>query len=212
MGLSLPSNFEDIKYLGPICHICVRDHVEKEFQGKETRINCTRCDKPYCDKHASRIDVQFCEDCVRDFQVVQTQQLYNGVEEILIVDPTGQLPEKIVKIPYKTRFKQIKLLGTDWLFYETAISCMSENQLKAALEWHKAAVSEIEIELTEHKIRKARELAKLPTPKIVPIKKPFDQQKALGKAANLMETFAKMYGADALQQALDLLKNKEAGK
>lgn len=209
MGLHLPSNFEqDVKDLGPICHLCIRDRTEKEHQGLELRINCTRCDKPFCDKHASVVDPQFCSDCVRDFQVIQTNQLYNGVEEILIVDPTGKEPEKVLRIPYKTRYKQIKLMGTDWLFYETAISGMSETQLAAALEWHKAAVSEIEVELTEHKIRRAQVLAKMPVPKVVPIKKPFDQQKALGKAASMLETFAKVYGADALQKALDALKSK----
>jgi len=209
MGIAIPSNFEsDIKDLGPICYICIAEKTEPELQGKELRINCSRCDRPYCNKHCSAVDSQFCKECVKDFQVIEKHDTRNGVQEFVVIDPTGKKDDSVVRIPYKTKFKQITLLGTDWLFYETAISAMSDTQLEAALQWHKAAVTEIEIEITEHKVRKAHNLAKLPLPKVTPIKKPFDQQKAMAKASNLMEVFAKIHGADALQQALNLLKQK----
>lgn len=209
MGIAIPPNFaSDIRDLGPLCYICVDKKTEPEQQGKETRINCTRCDRPYCNNHASKVDPQFCEGCLTDFQVIEKHQTYRGIEEFVVTDPNGEKEDSVIRIPYKTRFKQISLMGTDWLFYETAISAMSETQLQAALQWHKAAVSEIEIELTEHKIRKAQALAKLPVPKVQPIKKPFDQQKAMNKASNMLEAFAKIHGAEALQQALDLLKGK----
>jgi hypothetical protein len=211
MGISIPPNFkQDIENLGTLCYLCIANAAPEEQQGKELRINCTRCDKPFCDKCASRTDPQFCRMCLTDFQVVQTNQLYNGVEEILIIDPSGERPDTIARIPYKTRFKQIKLMGTDWLFYETAISAMSDSQLEVALQWHKAAVSEIEVEITEHKIRKAQKDALVKIPKVTNIaKKQPDTQKMMSKAAAMLETFAKLYGKDNLAAAMKLMEEKK---
>lgn len=203
MGIAIPSNFnEDIRNLGTLCYNCIALAKPEEEQGKELRINCTRCDRPYCDKCASKVDPQFCENCLTDFQAVVKDQTYNGVEHIRIIDPSGVKDDFIAAIPYKTRYKQISLLGTDWLFYETAISNMSDTQLAAALQWHKAAVSEIEVEVTERKIKHAQHLAKQPTPKVQSIstKKP-DNQKAFDKALKMMQAIMAIAGNDPTMAA-----------
>ncbi len=210
MGISIPVNFEqDIRDLGPICYLCIVEKTEESLQGKELRVNCTKCDRPYCNNHSSGTDPQFCRDCCRDFQAIQTTQFKCGVQEMIVIDPSGQKEDTVVRLPYKEKYKQIRLLGTDWLFYETSIAAMTDNQLEAALQWHKAAVSEIEIEVTERKIKKAQALAKLPTPKVTNIsRKQPDQQKLMNKATNMLETFKATFGADVLAQALELLKKK----
>ena len=202
MGIAIPPNFaSEIQDLGPICYNCIELKKTEQEQGKELRINCTRCDRPYCDKCASTVDPQFCCNCLTDFQAVVKDQTFNGVEHIRVIDPTGQKDDFIAAIPYKTRYKQISLMGTDWLFYEAAISNMSDTQLAAALQWHKAAVSEIEIEVTERKIKHAQHLAKQPTPKVTPIKKLPDNQKAFNKAMAMMQTLMQMAGNDPTMAA-----------
>jgi hypothetical protein len=197
MGIAIPTNFDsEIRNLGPICYNCIALNKTEEEQGKELRINCTRCDRPYCDKCASRTDPQFCCNCLTDFQAIIKDETYRGVEHIRVIDPSGGKEDSVVAIPYKTRYKQITLLGTDWLFYETAIANMSDTQLAAALQWHKAAVSEIEIEVTERKIKHAQHLAKQPNPKVSPIKKLPDNQKAFDKALKMMQTLMQMAGND----------------
>lgn len=207
MGISIPPNFQsEIRDLGPICFRCIALNLSIEEQGKELRINCTRCNRPYCDKCASKTDPQFCTECLTDFQVLITDETRNGIEHVRVIDPMGEKPDGIVAIPYKAKYRQIKLMGTDWLFYETAIAGMSDDQLSAALQWHKAAVSEIEIEVTERRIKKAHQQASQPFSKIVNIqKKQSDQAKLQAKALNLVQTFLKVHGAEALQKAMDLL-------
>jgi hypothetical protein len=207
MGIAIPSNFDsDIRNLGTLCYNCIALSKPEELQGKELRINCTRCDRPYCDKCASTTDPQFCCNCLTDFQAIIKDETYNGVEHIRVIDPKGEKEDSIVSIPYRTKYKQITLMGTDWLFYETAIANMSDTQLAAALQWHKAAVSEIEIEVTERKIKHAQHLAKLPTPKVTPIKKLPDNQKAFNKALSMMQTLMNMPGIDK-DQLLQGLQN-----
>jgi hypothetical protein len=207
MGIAIPSNFDsDIRNLGTLCYNCIALSKPEELQGKELRINCTRCDRPYCDKCASTTDPQFCCNCLTDFQAIIRDETYNGVEHIRVIDPKGEKEDSVVSIPYRTKYKQITLMGTDWLFYETAIANMSDTQLAAALQWHKAAVSEIEIEVTERKIKHAQHLAKLPTPKVTPIKKLPDNQKAFNKALSMMQTLMNMPGVDK-DQLLQGLQN-----
>lgn len=212
MGIAIPTNFEkDLKDLGPICYLCIAENTSEDLQGKELRVNCTRCDKPYCNVHASKTDPQFCQNCCRDFQAIQTIQYKCGVEEVRIVDPNGQKEDTVARLPYKEKYKQIRLMGTDWLFYETSIAAMTDAQLEAALQWHKAAVSEIEIEVTERKISKAQALAKLPTPKVTNIaRKQPDQARTLAKASNMLDSFVKTFGKEALAQALEILQKKSS--
>ena len=207
MGISVPSNFDDdIKNLGTLCYICIQNNVEEALQGKELRINCSRCDRPYCDKCASKVDPQFCKNCLTDFQAIIKDETYNGVEHIRVIDPSGEKDDKIVSIPYKARYKQITLMGTDWLFYETAIASMSDTQLAAALQWHKAAVSEIEIEVTERRIKQAQHLAKQPLPKVTPIKKVPDNAKAFAKAMQMMQTIGATLPKEQLAALIESLK------
>jgi len=209
MGIAIPSNFnEDIRDLGTLCYNCIALSVPEELQGKELRINCTRCDRPYCDKCASKTDPQFCTNCLTDFQAIIRDQTYNGVEHLRVIDPRGEKEESVISIPYKVKYKQISLLGTDWLFYETAIAGMSDTQLAASLQWHKAAVSEIEIEITERKIKHAQHLAKQPNPKVTPIKKAPDNAKVFNKVMQMLQTLGQVCDKDQLKEALEgLLKS-----
>lgn len=196
----LPASFS------PLCRHCQTAVLSPEECGKELSINCLRCDKPYCEKHVSKIDPRFCQECLKDVIIIQTNQLYNGVEEMLVIDPHGERPDTVVKIPYKTRYKQITLKGTDWLFAEIWIQSLSDTQLTVALQWHKAILTEIETAITEHKIKKARELALQPVPKVVAIKKE-DPDKVKAKLAKLLGTFAKTFGEEQLKKAMEMLQN-----
>lgn len=207
----------------PLCYLCAESKRNGEAikESRELRINCTRCDRPYCENHASRIDPQFCKECCKDFSAEQNAFSKTSIEELLIVDPSGEKPEKILRFPVKSHCKQIRLIGTDWMFYELSIAGMSDSQLENALQWHRAAVSEIELERTERRVKHAQKESK--EYKI----KPASQSKSasnnstakpdrnVAKLMKGLEQFVQIFGKDKLPEIIksiqDLARQKKEG-
>lgn len=132
----------------PLCHIC-QAKGEPSDVSAELRINCNRCDKPYCSTHASKVDIQFCEECVQDFVVEE--------KTIVKVEDDFNLKKNTI-VTRKYYCTQVILSGTSWLFQQQAISNMSEEQLRVALRWHKMSVSMLESELVNRRIEENKKL------------------------------------------------------
>jgi hypothetical protein len=166
-----------------LCYLCLADSTPIEMQGLELRINCLKCNRPYCEKHASILDSTNCNACLNDFQVTKQDFICAGVETSHQLDHKGRVitNEKgepiIVRRPYQTKSKQIILFGSDWLFAELKMSEMSEEQCEVSLEWHRAHVSYLEQCITQHRITKAHKLAQVRIPHAVKTEKKAKEKK-----------------------------------
>jgi len=173
----------DIPTIPTLCYLCLTDNTPVEMQGLELRVNCTKCSRPYCEKHASILDATYCNGCLNDFQVTKQDFICAGVETSHKLDHHGRVVtnEKgepiIVRRPYQTKSKQIILFGNDWLFAELKMSEMSEEQCDVALEWHRAHVSYLEQCITQHRITKAHKLAQVRVPHAVRTEKKAKEKK-----------------------------------
>lgn len=153
-----------------LCYLCLSENTPVEEQGRELRISCTKCERPYCDKHASPLDSTCCTPCLNDFQVTKQDFICAGVEVSHRIDANGHVVKDNngnpvqVRRPYQTKSKQIILFGNDWLFAELKMSEMSEEQCEISLEWHRAHVSYLEQCITQHRIDKAHKLAQVKIP------------------------------------------------
>jgi hypothetical protein len=150
-----------------LCYLCLIENTPLEQQGVELHVNCDKCQRPYCEKHASVLESTSCSACLNDFQVTKQDFICSGVEVSHKVDEQGKVivDEKgepvRVRRPYQTNSKQIILFGNDWLFSELRMSDLTEEQCEVKLEWHRAHVSYLEQCITAHRITKAHKLAQV---------------------------------------------------
>ena len=153
-----------------LCYLCILEQTPIEFQGRSLRINCTKCHRAYCEKHAAILDVTYCQPCLSDFSVTRQDYIRAGVAITHVMDANGNVVKKENGEPeterryYSTKSKQIILFGNDWLFAEIKMSEMTEAQCETALEWHKAHVSYLEAVITQHRVAKAHKLAQVRIP------------------------------------------------
>lgn len=143
-----------------LCYKCQQLNLPTIEQCKELRIHCDKCFRSYGEKHASPLDSLLCEECLpaNAFDVTHQDYVRAGVEQSK--DSSGNITRRY----YQTKCKQIILFGQDWLFAELHIHSMNQTQLEKAIEWHKAHVSLMEVEITRHKTEKAHKLAQVRVP------------------------------------------------
>lgn len=157
--------------LQTLCYLCISDSTPPEKQGKHLHINCDKCGRCYCDKHASAFLPSFCDPCMSDIQVTKQDFVNAGVAVTHVVSENGEPvidpltgKQKIERKYYSTRSKQIILFGTDWLFTEIRLSELDELKAEQVLEYHRACISYLEQVITSHRIAKAHKLASVRVP------------------------------------------------
>lgn len=106
---------------------------------------CLGCGKYHCIQHASKADIQYCEQCVVDVTV--TEETFQRVEETY--DEEKDIVTKTTTGPSK----KISFSGADWTFINNAIRTLSDEELKLHIQIYRAAVSSMEAELTQRKIK-----------------------------------------------------------
>lgn len=200
-----------------LCYLCILEQTPCEFQGKSLRIDCTKCHRPYCEKHAAILDVTYCQPCLSDFSVTRQDYIRAGVAVTHVLDANGQITKNEQGEPiterkyYSTKSKQIILFGNDWLFAEIKMSEMSESQCETALEWHKAHVSYLEQVITFHRISRAHKLSQVKIPVAIRTERRVRDKKEKTLQA-LAESMAGSMSAADMQKLLAKLQASVGGK
>jgi hypothetical protein len=107
---------------------------------------CLRCKKTFCSEHSSNIDPNHCVNCLHDATIVE--DTFQRVTEEYDEDTDAIVT---IKSPLARR---IKLTGPDWAFLTEKINKQTDSDLRTTLQFYKAAVSLMEVELTTRTIKK----------------------------------------------------------
>lgn len=156
--------------MSTLCYLCISENTPADKRGKYLHINCEKCKRAYCDRHASQYVPTYCQPCLEDISVTKQDYTNSGVAITHVYDDKGNpvLDEngkpKTERKYYSTKSKQIIMFGNDWLFSELRWSELTEDQAENVLEYHRAAISYLEQVITSHRIAKAHKLASVKVP------------------------------------------------
>lgn len=142
------------RYNGDTIPCCLECESEHELKTKV----CKKCGVIYCAHYASVTDVRYCGNCISDFAIKET--IMEKVVE-------HERPDGTVTFSRKYQARHIMLRGTDWLFNATIIPDMTDAELEATIEYHRANVS---LMLDERTSRQQERFKKLSGIKIVHVK------------------------------------------
>jgi len=135
----------------PVCPDCAeRDGVDDEA----TKL-CERCGIKYCTHFASSINFRYCGNCLVDFHIVESV-------ETKIIEYRNESGE--VTSRKRSMARNLKLTGTDWLFAQTAILNLSDEELLETIEYHRNIAS---LMLLERETRRTEHFQKLSKIKII---------------------------------------------
>lgn len=106
---------------------------------------CNGCKRLHCITHSSKVDIQYCEQCVMDVTVTEetfqrVEQTYNEETDTIETKTTGPS-------------KKISFSGADWTFINAGIHTLSDEELKVHMQIYRAAVSLMESETLQRKIK-----------------------------------------------------------
>lgn len=129
----------------PICSNCdAQDATTNAIK------SCKKCHINYCKHFASVTDVQFCGNCIADLKLVETV-LEKTVEH--------ERPDGTVTYSRKYLARRLRLLGNDWLFASHLIAEMTDADIEASVEYHRANVDLMLQEREARKLERYRKLA-----------------------------------------------------
>jgi hypothetical protein len=109
-----------------ICTQCLEDNLIKAGV-IETFVRCQKCSEEFCIHGVSKLDPQYCIHCCNDFKIVDVIE----TEQRPIYNKDGGL---IAVRQFKVR--HITLSGLHWLFFNRAITNLSDLELEHAIEYH----------------------------------------------------------------------------
>ncbi len=127
----------------PVCQEC----EQSDYNGNTKQ--CEKCGIAFCKHYASSIDIRFCGNCMDDFQVVESI-------EVKVTEKLG--PDGEVQYRKRQMARNLKLIGTDWLFTVHKISTMSDEEITASIEYHNEIKAQM---LQERENRRTEFLNKL---------------------------------------------------
>ncbi len=137
----------------PVCQQCAIEETKTSILSKDSITkNCAKCGIAYCEHYSSDVDVRFCGNCMVDFKVT------NSVE----VRTEDHLNDE-GKVVYSKRVhcKVLHLEGSDWLFTASKISTLSDTDLDATIEYHRAIAGLMLSEREERRVEKYQKLNKM---------------------------------------------------
>jgi hypothetical protein len=175
----------------PVCLAC--DSIER---GTNT---CTKCKVQYCRHYASVTDVRYCSNCISDFTIKETI-----IEKVV----ERERPDGTISFSRKYQARRITLQGNDWLFAAHLIEEMSDAEIEATIEYHRANVG---LMLQERESRKLERIRKLSSIKITKTQHETQNErekreaKEAAKAGRKTKVREKNVGTDALLGALATL-------
>lgn len=173
--VEFPNNNKEVK-----CFLC-GDTTDYKI----TRA-CVKCKQSFCLEHSSKIDPTYCEHCFIDG--VLTEDTFQRVTEDYDEETDTVVT---IKSPIARR---IKLAGADWAYHTERICKQSDEELKLTLQFYKASVSLMEMELVSRKVKQtvqaitseggkigSRKVTDTTVKKVTKVKKPVDLEALLNK-------------------------------
>lgn len=118
------SEQEESHISSKVCTICLSDNLIKTIGITK----CSRCHSAFCLHFGSKIDPQYCVECMSELSV--TKETVTKTYER--TDNNGD-----VVSTYSRRARQIKLDGLDWLFAQRKIPTLTDAELDMAIEYHR---------------------------------------------------------------------------
>jgi hypothetical protein len=109
-------------------------------------IKCSKCNTIFCYHFASAIDPQYCTECFGDLTVTK---------EIVTKEYVHYNEETDEITSYKRRARATKISGEDWLFAQRRIENISDAELEAAIEYHRAILG---LMIYEREVRRAAKM------------------------------------------------------
>lgn len=140
------------------CAFCARSTFDLSLTSFP---NCLKCTRQYCPEHSSKLNPAYCQECfgevvITDKTYVKTEVEYDEAEDCLV--------------EYKKGCRKISFAGADWVFYNKAIHLQTDEELSRTFEFHRAMVSQLEVELTQRKVNKATSI-RLNNTNVITVKK-----------------------------------------
>lgn len=164
---------------------------------------CKKCSVVYCKHYASVTDSRFCGNCIADISLKETIM----EKEVEHVRQDGT-----VTFSRKYQARHLQLLGNDWLFSAHLIETMTDAEIDATIEYHRANVG---LMLQERESRKLEKYKKLSGVRLTYTKRETQEEKEkreakeAAKAAKVagkrVKTSKKDLSADAIIQMLGQL-------
>lgn len=109
-----------------VCTQCLEDNLVRAGV-IETFVKCQQCGEEFCIHGVSKLDPQYCVHCCNDFKIVDVVES----QQRPIFNKNGQ---QIAVRQFKVR--HITLSGLHWLFFNRAITSLSDIELEHAIEYH----------------------------------------------------------------------------
>jgi hypothetical protein len=162
---------------------------------------CTKCAVVYCKHFASATDFRYCANCISDFAIKETI-----MEKIV----EHERPDGTVTFSRKYQARHITLQGTDWLFAAHKIEELTDAEIEATIEYHRANVG---LMLQERESRKLERFKKLSGIKLVHQKHESQhdrekrESKTVGKKTRTKTKEKEMTGEMLLQMLQTLAKS-----
>lgn len=128
-----------------VCTQCLEDNLIKKGI-IETFTPCQKCGEEFCIHGVSKLDPQYCIHCCNDFKIVDVIEQ----EQRPIFNKDGAL---IAVRQFKVR--HITLSGLHWLFFNRAITNLSDIELEHAIEYHQSIYHGMIYEREARRVQKA---------------------------------------------------------
>lgn len=174
-----------MKYADDEIPICVRCDKLDELKV------CKKCHVQYCKHFSAVIDTNFCANCIGDVQLIET-----------VIEKTveHERPDGTISFSRKSQARRLRLVGNDWLFLSHLIGDMSDAEIEASVEYHRANV---DLMLQERESRKQERYRKLANIKIV--HNPGESQEQRERRESKANRKSKVKEKDQGQALLDAL-------
>lgn len=129
-----------------VCTQCLEDNLIRSGV-IETFLKCQKCQEEFCQHGVSKLDPQYCVHCCNDFKVIDVVQ----AEQRSIFNTKGEL---IAVRQFKVR--HITLSGLHWLFFNRAITNLTDVELEHAIEYHMAIYHGMIYERETRRVKKSQ--------------------------------------------------------
>jgi len=150
-----PEEVEDAeKFLSMfVCDECLTDNLIKRIG----IISCSKCKRGFCIHFASKIDPQYCGECMSDVQVSKEtiHKVYEHYNE-----------ETDIYTRYSRKARRINISGQDWLFAQRKIKDLTDEELDMVIEYHRSMCNLL---LAENEERKNKKMHRYAGVKVTPI-------------------------------------------
>lgn len=118
-----PASADEFHIAATVCDSC----MELNLTTKSV-IRCARCEQAFCLHYASKIDVQYCVNCMASVDVTK---------QVIVKEYIHEDKERGVTQIYRRKAREIKIGGLDWLFAQRKIATLNNTELDMVIEYHR---------------------------------------------------------------------------